>query len=80
MNNITIGTGLSRECTCKGCKDRYVGCHSKCETYLAFKEKNDKLKDKILKESQLANAASEMSRYKGAGGDLRKRSSRSKFY
>lgn len=25
---------------CKVCKDRIVGCHSKCEKYLKFKEEN----------------------------------------
>lgn len=24
------------DCCCKGCGDRYVGCHSKCETYLSW--------------------------------------------
>lgn len=24
--------------SCKGCKDRYVGCHSKCEKYKKEKE------------------------------------------
>lgn len=24
--------------SCKDCKDRYVGCHSKCEKYAQFKQ------------------------------------------
>ena len=30
--------------SCKGCQDRYVGCHSKCDKYIDYKNKNDKLK------------------------------------
>ena len=35
--------------SCKGCKDRHLGCHSECEEYLEFdkqrkKELNNKLK------------------------------------
>lgn len=29
---------------CKNCKDRHVGCHSKCERYLKEKEEHDKNK------------------------------------
>ena len=33
---------------CKGCDRRHQLCHSSCEDYLAFKEKNDiRLKEKI---------------------------------
>lgn len=27
---------------CKGCEDRYVGCHGKCEAYIAFKRTREK--------------------------------------
>jgi hypothetical protein len=27
---------------CKDCKDRVLGCHSKCEKYKAFSEENKK--------------------------------------
>jgi hypothetical protein len=26
------------ESSCKNCKDRYLGCHDKCEKYQKFKE------------------------------------------
>lgn len=29
---------------CKDCPDRYVGCHSKCDKYLEFKEQHSKEK------------------------------------
>lgn len=28
------------KCPCKGCADREIGCHGKCERYAAFKEEN----------------------------------------
>lgn len=34
---------------CKNCKERQIGCHSTCERYKEFCEKNDKLKDMIRK-------------------------------
>lgn len=27
---------------CKGCSDRYVGCHGKCEKYIAAKNNREK--------------------------------------
>lgn len=27
-------------CPCKGCDDRHVGCHSKCELYLKWNEEH----------------------------------------
>lgn len=30
---------MSLDFSCKDCKDRYVGCHSKCSTYKAEKER-----------------------------------------
>lgn len=27
---------------CKECPDREIGCHGKCEKYLAWKEENDR--------------------------------------
>lgn len=26
---------------CKGCNERYIGCHSQCEQYKAYKDKVD---------------------------------------
>lgn len=26
---------------CNGCQDRYVGCHSKCDSYLQAKKKHE---------------------------------------
>ena len=33
---------------CKGCLDRYVGCHSKCDKYIEQKIKNDEVNNKRL--------------------------------
>ena len=27
------------DCPCKDCKDRYLGCNSKCEKYIEYKNK-----------------------------------------
>ena len=37
---------------CKDCKDRQIGCHSKCEKYLEFKKQNDEIKRKQRIEKQ----------------------------
>ena len=29
--------------TCKDCKDRFVGCHSKCEDYKKYREKIEEI-------------------------------------
>lgn len=38
--------------TCLNCGDRVVGCHSKCEKYLAAKAKLAEEKDKIFREKR----------------------------
>lgn len=35
------------KCDCKGCEDRYVGCHSVCEKYKKFQEENEKFREKL---------------------------------
>lgn len=39
VNNYSTGNTIF---PCKGCKDRFVGCHAGCEKYLAAKRKHDK--------------------------------------
>lgn len=36
---------MSVKFSCKGCTERYVGCHSSCEKYIAEKAENDRIKD-----------------------------------
>ena len=36
---------------CKNCTDRTVGCHGKCEKYMAFRTKLDAVNEKIRKEN-----------------------------
>lgn len=36
---------------CKECKKRYMGCHSKCEDYLAAKAENERIKEEKHKQS-----------------------------
>ena len=40
-------------CPCKGCKDRNVGCHSKCEGYSQWKGELKGIKKKRTKEADL---------------------------
>ena len=32
-------------CPCKGCKDRYVGCHSKCDGYICYQKENEEKRE-----------------------------------
>lgn len=40
------------EAPCKDCKNRILGCHSKCKEYLKFKVDLEKFKKQKLVESQ----------------------------
>lgn len=40
---------------CKGCGDREIGCHSKCEKYKAFKEPFIKAQQDRLKLSEVTS-------------------------
>lgn len=33
---------------CKGCKDRYLGCHSKCKKYIEFRKKKDEWNELVI--------------------------------
>lgn len=35
--------------SCKGCTDRYVGCHDRCESYKSAKAEYEKKKDEVYK-------------------------------
>ena len=37
---------------CKDCQDRFLGCHSKCEKYIAFRKKRDEQLDEINKQKK----------------------------
>jgi hypothetical protein len=79
MDGSQITYGYKRtNAPCKDCKDRYIGCHGKCERYAEFKEEGERIKEKVLK--SFNTIPFEAKDYKGAGGDLRKRSSRKDKY
>lgn len=40
---------------CLNCKDRFVGCHSTCEKYIAFTKENNKKKEEIRAEKTVKN-------------------------
>lgn len=37
---------------CRGCKSRYIGCHSECVDYIAFRNERDKILELKLKEEK----------------------------
>lgn len=39
--------------SCKGCQQRYPGCHSKCETYKIEKAAHDEQKKALKRESEI---------------------------
>lgn len=39
-----------KECKCKGCKNRCVGCHSNCEDYIEYSEELKAKREKIANE------------------------------
>lgn len=44
---------MGRTSPCKDCADRYLGCHSKCESYQEFYKKNQEEYKKRERESDL---------------------------
>lgn len=40
---------MKKHSACKDCKDRYVGCHAKCEIYIAEKKEIKAEKEMIWK-------------------------------
>ena len=46
MRGMTIKINDSIRSTCLDCKKRYLGCHSECEEYKAYRAKVDNLKKK----------------------------------
>ena len=47
---------------CKDCTERYLGCHSNCEKYIAKKKEAEKIREKINNE-QIINSI-QISHYK----------------
>lgn len=77
MENIVINPLFSKN-PCKDCKDRYVGCHGKCDIYQELNRKNKELQKERAKKRELER--DNKKNYRGAGGDLRERSSRKHNY
>jgi hypothetical protein len=49
---------------CKDCPDRYVGCHSKCEKYIAFNKERQEFLEKRSKANALEYEFWHTSRYR----------------
>jgi hypothetical protein len=47
---------------CMNCQDRYVGCHSKCSSYKAFRDQCDIIIKKRASESKLRGILIEMTK------------------
>lgn len=43
---------MKRRPPCKGCEDRFIGCHTECSRFAAYREKVDQEKAAILKEKE----------------------------
>lgn len=50
---------------CKGCEDRYVGCHSKCERYIKQTEEWNEIKKKVDKSKTNIICKSDFNNYVG---------------
>ena len=40
---------------CKTCNERYVGCHSECESYKKFRKELDEMNETVRKNSSFAS-------------------------
>lgn len=47
---------MKKNSVCKGCEDRHVGCHGKCERYIAETEEIRKEKDAVWKTQDIDRA------------------------
>jgi hypothetical protein len=45
---------------CKGCKDRFLGCHGVCERYLKQCEEQDAIKAKMVKDHNMDAAFTDL--------------------
>ncbi|MBO5389411.1 MAG: hypothetical protein J6A59_15010 [Lachnospiraceae bacterium] len=58
---------MADKAPCKGCTDRYLGCHDKCDKYREFKQYNEELKNKIRQEKQYDGMLHEYNKAKESG-------------
>lgn len=54
-----FGLPVYRPAPCKDCHDRTVGCHGKCEKYLAYRAELDAINKKVKMEKSGADVAYE---------------------
>lgn len=47
---LNISSNIS-SCSCKGCKDRHIGCHGDCKKYAEFRRKTEKA-NKLMREQK----------------------------
>lgn len=46
---------LQNKCKCKGCTEQYIGCHSDCESYNAYRKELNEYNE-IVKQQKIENA------------------------
>lgn len=44
---------MTNDMPCRDCKERYLGCHSKCVKYQNAKKRNDELREKERMEKHI---------------------------
>lgn len=42
-----VGDATMKDCVCKDCEKRHIGCHGSCEDYKAFVERIKSRKEKV---------------------------------
>lgn len=50
---------VKKKAPCKGCQDRHVGCHGKCDRYLAFRKEADRLREERLVQRKISDYITE---------------------
>ena len=65
---------MKKNSVCKNCEDRYIGCHGKCEKYIAETEEIRKEKNEIWKKYDTDRAINglEVERVRKAKGARKK--------
>ena len=57
---IPVDSPIRDKPPCKGCAERYPGCHDKCEKYKEWKSKLEKVNEERKKYNQLATIFSKI--------------------
>lgn len=53
MKRIVLNSVNTDNCPCKGCADRYAGCHSNCLKYIGWKQDHEAKLQNLREQKQL---------------------------